>query len=56
MWELRRRRVHSSEPSSTAPAEIVRYGLKARQARSEPFPNAAEIGREIKFLSVNARF
>ena len=39
-----------------APAEIVRYGSEVRRARSEPFPNAAEIGREIEFPTVNARF
>ena len=26
------------------------------RARPEPFPNAAEIGRNIEFLTVNARF
>jgi hypothetical protein len=36
-----------------APAQIARYGFKVPQARPEPFPNAAEIGREIKFLTVN---
>src|SRR5215831_21140038 len=30
MWELRRRRVHSSEPSSGAPAEIARQGFPDR--------------------------
>ena len=39
-----------------APAQIARYGFKVPQARPEPFPNAAEIGREIKFLTVNAGF
>src|SRR5215472_1146522 len=52
MWELRRRRVHSSEPSSGAPAEIARQGFPDRPSGflrcpehvpspSEPFPNAA---------------
>jgi len=49
MWELRRRRVHSSKPSSGAPAEMARQGFpdrpsgffKVPRTRSEPFPNAA---------------
>jgi len=64
MWELRRRRVHSSKPSSGAPAEIARQGFSDRpsgffkvpRTRSEPFPNAAEIGRDIEFLTVKAGF
>ena len=43
-----------------APAQIVRHGFKVLRTRSragpEPFPNAAEIGREIKFLTVDAAF
>ena len=39
-----------------APAQIARYGFKVPQARPEPFPNAAESGREIEFLTVNAGF
>jgi len=46
----------SNAPADGAPAEIVRYGFQVRRARSEPFPNAAEIGPKIKFLTVNARF
>jgi hypothetical protein len=49
------RRVHSSR-AQPAPAEIVRHGFKVPRARSESFPNAAEIGRKIKFLTVNAAF
>jgi len=32
-----------------APAQTARQGFKVPRARSEPFPNAAEIGREIDF-------
>jgi len=39
-----------------ARVQIARHGLKAPRARSESFPNAAEIGRKIKFLTVNAGF
>ena len=56
MWELRRRRVHSSEPSSACARQITRHGFKVPRARSEPFPKAAESGRKIKFLTVNGGF
>jgi hypothetical protein len=39
-----------------APAEIARHGFKVPRARSESFPNAAESGREIEFLTVDAVF
>jgi hypothetical protein len=39
-----------------APAQTARQGFKVPRARSESFPNAAEIGREIEFLTVNAGF
>src|SRR5215471_10922471 len=32
-----------------APAQTARQGFKVPRARSEPFPNASEIGREIDF-------
>ena len=48
-----RRCVHSSGPSEPALAEIACHGFKVPRARSESFPNAAEIGRGIKFLTVN---
>jgi hypothetical protein len=54
------RRVHSSEPSSACVRQITRHGFKVfrtrSRARPETFPNAAESGREIKFLTVNAAF
>jgi len=33
-----------------------RHGLKVPRARPEPFPDAAESGREIEFLPVKAYF
>jgi len=39
-----------------ASAQITGHGLKPPRARSEAFPNAAEIRREIKFLTVNGGF
>ena len=39
-----------------APAQIAHHGFKVLQTRSESFPKAAEIGREIKFLTVYAGF
>jgi hypothetical protein len=60
MWELRRRRVHSSAPSSACarpdhPSGFSRppvWVFKVPRARPEPFPNAAEISRDIEFLTV----
>src|SRR5215831_1096310 len=57
-------RVHSSAPSSacacTRPPvrvfQTARQGFKVPRTRSEPFPNAAEIGRKIEFLTVDAGF
>src|SRR5215472_5717772 len=42
--------------AQSAPAETARQGFKVPRARSESFPNAAEIGRKIEFLTVNAGF
>jgi hypothetical protein len=41
-------------PSRVQPAlaQIARHGFTALRARSESFPNAAEIGREIEFLTL----
>ena len=39
-----------------APAQIARHGFKVPRARSESFPNAAESGPEIEFLTVKAGF
>ena len=39
-----------------APAQTARQGFKVPRARSEPFPNAAESGRKIEFLTVDAGF
>ena len=36
--------------------QTVRQGFKVPRTRSEPFPNAAEIGRKIEFLTVDAGF
>ena len=54
------RHVHSSEPSSACarrdrPSRFQGAPSSSR-ARPEPFPNAAEIGRNIEFLTVNAGF
>jgi len=59
--ELRRRRVHSSKPSSGAPAEIVRYDFKgapstfrARQSPSLTLPKLAgksNFSRSMAILS-----
>ena len=49
-------RVHSSAPSSACAPQTARQGFKVPRARSEPFPNAAESGREIEFLTVDAGF
>jgi hypothetical protein len=38
------------------PAQIAHYRFKVPRARSKSFPNAAEIGWEIEFLTVNAGF
>ena len=43
------------EPS-LRPPRSPRHGLKVPRVRPEAFPNAAEIGREIEFLTVNAGF
>src|SRR5262249_30581646 len=53
-------RVHSSAPSSACarpdrPSGFSRppvWVFKVPRARPEPFPNAAEIGRDIEFLTV----
>jgi len=41
------------EPS-LRPPRSPRHGLKVPRVRPEAFPNAAEIGREIEFLTANA--
>src|SRR5215469_11060595 len=41
---------------SPRPPRSPRDGLKAPRARPEPFPNAAESGREIEFLADDAGF
>jgi hypothetical protein len=42
--------------SPHAIAQIARHGFKVPRAHSESFPNAAESGREIEFLTVDAGF
>ena len=42
--------------AQSAPAEIAHHGFKVPRTRSEPFPNAAESGREIEFLTVYGGF
>src|SRR5215472_7273438 len=39
-----------------APAQTARQGFKVPRTLSEPFPNATEMGRKIKFLTVDADF
>ena len=51
--KLARRR---AELSSRPPRWPVRGFFKVPRARPEPFPNAAESGREIEFLTVKAGF
>ena len=41
---------------SLRPPRSPRHGLKVPRARPEHFPNAAESGREIEFLTVRAGF
>ena len=48
--------MHSSERAQPAPVQIARHGFKVPRARPEPFPDAAESGREIEFLPVKAYF
>ena len=55
------RRVHSAGPSSACArpdrsVTALRAPPSSSRSRPEPFPNAAEIGREIKFLTVNGGF
>ena len=56
MWELRGGACIPPSRAPPAPAEIARYGFKPLRARPEPFPNGAEIGRNIEFLTVNVGF
>ena len=50
------RRVLPPSRVQPAPAQIAWHGFKVPRARSESFPNAAESGRKIEFLTVDAAF